>query len=287
MAVRFPLLITLAVLLLPYQAVQAGGASCLTCHPVHYRALGSCVSCHAGDPRSDRLRIAHHDLVPGRFAWFAVPGAATTERGRDLMERFACRRCHSSAGKGNRLAADLDRLPAGVTAQAIFQALDKPALLMPQFYFDDRQKTELVNAVLAGAREAAGKGGARKGESPQVVHFEEGAGGRENIFEKRCGACHRALTRDGGGLGRGGIGPNLSGLLSEFYPKTAPGRSRWSVAALEKWLENPRKSREQTQMRPVVLRPGELDTLVALLADAKQPRRIPGPAGLSLPVSRR
>ncbi|WP_224959310.1 selenite/tellurite reduction operon c-type cytochrome lipoprotein ExtS [Geomonas subterranea] len=266
MAVRFPLLIALATLLAPFSA-HAGKVSCLDCHPSHYRALGSCVACHRGDPRSGRIRIAHHDLVQGRFAWFAVPGAASTRRGRDLMETYACRRCHTSAGKGNRLAADLDRLPAGSTAQGIFEAIGAPALLMPQFHFDERQKPELVNAVLAGARETARKGERREGESPQVVHFLDGDAGRDNIFEKRCGACHRVLTRTRGGLGRGSIGPNLSGLLTEFYPKTAAGGTAWSSAALEKWLENPRKIREQTQMRPVPLQPGELAKLLAVFTE--------------------
>ncbi|MBJ6752309.1 selenite/tellurite reduction operon c-type cytochrome lipoprotein ExtS [Geomonas anaerohicana] len=269
MAVRFPLLAALALLAAPV-AAQAGAPSCLKCHSAHFRALGSCVTCHAGDPRSERLSIAHHDLVPGRFAWFAVPGSVVTQRGRDLMENYACRRCHTSAGKGNRLAADLDHLPAGTTAQVISDAVGNPALLMPQFHFTERQKAELVNAVLVGAREAAGKGGRRQGESPQVVHFQDGDAGRDNVFERRCGACHRLLTRTWGGLGRGSIGPNLSGLLTEFYPRTAPNRSAWNQAALEKWLENPRKSREQTQMRPVVLQEGELAKLVSMLADRQE-----------------
>ncbi|MBJ6798753.1 selenite/tellurite reduction operon c-type cytochrome lipoprotein ExtS [Geomonas propionica] len=266
MAVRFPFLIALALVVAP---VAAHGAtpSCLKCHPTHYGSLGSCVTCHGGDPRSDRPRIAHHDLVPGRFAWFTVPGSAPTRRGRDLVEQFACRRCHIVAGKGNRLAADLDRLPSGTTGQTIFEAIGNPALLMPQFHFDERQKTDLVNAVLAGAREETAKGGRGKGESPQVVHFQDGDTRRDNVFEKRCGACHRALTRTLGGLGHGAIGPNLSGLLSEFYPKTAEGRTPWGQGPLKKWLDNPRRSRAQTQMRPVTLPEGELEKLVGILTD--------------------
>ncbi|MBU5611781.1 selenite/tellurite reduction operon c-type cytochrome lipoprotein ExtS [Geomonas azotofigens] len=265
MAVRTPLLIALALLVAPV-AAHGVTPSCLECHPAHYRSVGSCVTCHGGDPRSDRPRIAHHDLVPGRFAWFAVPGSAPTRRGRDLVEQFACRRCHIVGGKGNRLAADLDRLPAGTTAQRIFEAIGNPALLMPQFHFDERQKTDLVNAVLAGVREAEAKRRRGKDESPQVVHFQDGKSERDNVFEKRCGDCHRALTRAVGGVGRGAIGPNLSGLLSEFYPKTAAGRTRWSEGALKKWLENPRQSRERTQMRPIRLPEGELTKLVNILA---------------------
>jgi cytochrome c2 len=191
------------------------------------------------------------------------------------MERFACRRCHASAGKGNRLASDLDRLSKGSTAE-ISRAIEMPALLMPQFHFDERQRGDLVNAILAGARETARKGGGKVRQPPQVVHFQSAGANRENVFEKHCGACHRVLTRGYGGLGRGAIGPNLSGLLSGFYPKTAGNGASWSATALEKWLENPRKSRSQTQMRPVVMRQWEMEKLRLLLADRPQgPSRPP------------
>ena len=275
MAVRRPVLIALAVsLLLPAGPAQAAQVSCLKCHPSHYRSLGGCVVCHRGDPRSDRVRIAHHDLVQGRYAWFALPGSEPVVRGRRLVEVFACRRCHTSVGKGNRLASNLDRLPRGTTAQGIFAAIKTPALLMPQFHFDERQGTDLVNAILAGERESGQKGAGRGQEAPQVVHFQNGEANRENVFEKRCGACHRLLTRACGRLGRGSIGPNLSGLLSEHYPKTAQSGAPWSPAALEKWLKNPRQSREQTQMRPVALQEGELEKLQVLFTDRPSP---PGP----------
>ena len=244
-----------------------GRPSCLKCHPPHYRSLGGCVDCHRGDPRSDRVGIAHHDLVPGRYAWFAVPGAVQTERGRRLMETFACRRCHTSAGKGNRLAGNLDRLPRGTTAQAISDAVETPALFMPRFEFDERQRAELVNAVLCGARKAQAKGGKGAGETPQVVHFQKERADRDDVFEKRCAPCHRVLTRSRGGLGRGGIGPDLSGLFSGYYPKSAPGGAPWSRAALKKWLENPRQSRAFTTMRPVPLPEGEFARLMAILED--------------------
>lgn len=269
MAVRRALLTTAlaALLILAEGEALAAKISCLECHRPHYRAIGSCVSCHGGDPRSNRLRIAHHDLVQARYAWFAVAGAAPVERGRKLIEAFACRRCHTTAGKGNKLASNLDRLPAGTTARNIHDAINSPALMMPRFFFDERQGTDLVNAILAGAREAARGRGGEPGESPQVVHFQREQADRENLFEKRCGACHRLLSRTCGGLGRGSVGPNLSGLLAGHYPKTAPGDTAWNAATLEKWLENPRRSREYTQMRPVPLPKGELAKLLALLEE--------------------
>jgi hypothetical protein len=64
----------------------------------------------------------------------------------------------------------------------------------------------------------------------------------ENAFDKHCGGCHRVLTRRWGGLGSGLVGPNLSGLTSEFYPMPFREGEPWTAERLKKWLENPRHS---------------------------------------------
>ena len=251
---------------MPVAGALAGRERCLQCHKPHYQGAGSCTLCHRGDARSDRLAIAHRDLIRGKFSWFALPGAEPLRRGEKLLDICACRRCHTVGGKGNRLAANLDRLPPDTTAQKIYDSIKSPALFMPDFRLGDRQIAFLVNAVLAGAA----KGGRTGAESPQVVHFEKGERNRENVFEKRCGPCHKVLTAVNGALGKGDIGPNLSGLFSEFYPATAGvGNSRWSVDALKRWLENPRKIRGITGMRPVPLKREELDRLLVLLSAGK------------------
>jgi cytochrome c2 len=58
------------------------------------------------------------------------------------------------------------------------------------------------------------------------------------------------LTSRFGGLGNSAIGPNLSGLLTEYYPPTYKEKERWTVDALGKWLKNPREIRKLTQMPP-------------------------------------
>lgn len=188
------------------------------------------------------------------------------ERGNRLLETFACRRCHNTAGRGNRLASNLDLLPAGTTPENLFASIDSPALQMPDFKLEQGAITDLVNALLAGARGAA-KGGK---ERPLVVHFETVERG-ENVFEKKCGPCHKMLTATLGGVGHGTIGPNLSGLFSEFYPRTAAGQKRWDAPALEKWLKNPRQSRPATQMRPIPLKEEESDRLLQMLASPSRP----------------
>lgn len=250
-----------ASLLFSGTALAAAKVSCLKCHPQHCRKRGSCVSCHKGDPRSDRLRIAHHDLVAARFSWYGIADAPPVVRGNKLLESFACRRCHTTGGKGNRLASNLDRLPSGTSAQDIFDSIRSPALLMPQFRLEEGAMTDLVNAVLAGASRSAGQGR----EIPQVVHFDTEKRSRENVFDKKCGACHRMFTAAKGALGRGDVGPNLSGLFSEFYPPTSAGNRRWSAESLEKWLKNPRESRPMTRMRPVEMEKREFHDLLTLV----------------------
>ena len=264
MVLRAALLILIAwSLAAPSAEAAVARERCLRCHKAHYAQAGSCTSCHRGDARSDRLAVAHRDLIAGRFSWFALPGSEPLRRGGKLLESYACRRCHSVGGKGNRLAANLDRLPPDTTVQKIYGSIKSPAWFMPDFRLSDRQITFLVNVVLA----AGAKSGPTRAETPQVVHFDKGTRA-ENVFEKQCGPCHKALTAVYGALGKGDIGPNLSGLFTKFYPANAgvQGNGSWNPGALKLWLENPRKIRATAGMRPIPLQPGELDQLLALLA---------------------
>jgi len=128
---------------------------------------------------------------------------------------------------------------------------------MPEFHCCEEQVDDLVVSILAGGRQARGGNAA-----PQVVHFE-GTRGGEKVFQKQCGACHKALTGKWGGLGKGSIGPNLSGLFSEFYPRTWQQGERWTPEALRKWLANPRAHRAVTQMQPIRLTRDEAERVVA------------------------
>lgn len=250
----------IAVLFLPPLALAAK-PSCLGCHKSHYEVVGTCVDCHRGNAQTDRLAIAHHDLIPGRFAQFTLGRTPAVTRGRKLLETFACRRCHSITGKGNRLAVDLDGLLSARQPQLLFDAIRTPALFMPDFRFDDRQIIDLVNALLAGAKQGRGKGA----EKPAVVHFDDGKLTGKNPFVALCGPCHKALTEKFGGLGKGDIGPNLSGLFSLFYPENYRDRAPWRRESLGNWLANPRRFRPNARMQPIFLKTGELQALVGIL----------------------
>lgn len=245
---------------------QAAQLKCLRCHQPHYTTRGSCPDCHRGDGRSDRPAIAHRNLIRGSYAFFALPGSAPVARGEKLAQQFACRRCHNLGVKGNSLASNLDRLGQTASPEEISRSIRHPALYMPDFACDERQLADLVTFILAAGRNEKAAGA----ETPQVVHFEDRRR-TENIFEKKCGPCHKVLTRKWGALGRGNIGPNLSGLLTRFYPLTGKHGTRWTPEALRKWLDNPRAQRPTTQMQPVQLKKEEMDRVLEIFGEEPLP----------------
>lgn len=248
-------------------SAQAREPACLECHSAHYQEKGECIYCHRGDPRSTRPTVAHRGLIPGDYAHFAIPEDPITKRGQKHLKTAGCRRCHLIGGRGNELAADLDPVTQESAPAELFDAVDQPALLMPDFHFPESQIIELVNALLAASR----KSGTIPDEAPRMIHFAEEGKQEEDVFSRNCGDCHRLLSPVLGGLGEGKIGPNLSGLLTEYYPRFFRKKERWSVKNLKKWLKNPRNIRPWARMPPVSLKKKELNKLTDILeAEAVQ-----------------
>ncbi|MCK9363442.1 MAG: cytochrome c [Syntrophales bacterium] len=252
--------ILLAVSLADY-AFPARQSVCITCHQPHYSGKGSCVSCHRGDDRTGRKEIAHYDLVAGRFAHYKIEGSPVAERGKKLLERFSCRRCHRYAEKGNHLAGSLDVTGATGKVRDIYESIRVPVLFMPNFHANDAQIADLVNAILARAKFQKPP----VGETALIVHFQDVKNIRKNVFAGKCGKCHKILSEQSGGLGSGYIGPNLSGLFSEFYPRTYRDAESWNPDKLKKWLENPRDIRINAMMPPVRLAPEEFEQLRGII----------------------
>jgi cytochrome c2 len=208
-------------------------------------------------------------LIAARFSAFTLEESLVLKLGEQRLKDFACRRCHVSADKGNLLAANLDRSQQHSTPEELSAAIKEPVLFMPEFHFTEGQRVELVNALLAGGSRVE----LPQEELPVVIHFEGEVTANDRLFEKHCGGCHRVLTSLYGGLGKGLIGPNLSGLFSEFYLQNfGEEKQRWTVENLEKWLKNPRKIRPLSQMSPVKLEKEDFEPLIRELQPAvKQP----------------
>ncbi len=252
----------LAVVLTAAPALAApAGPRCLACHPAHYAGRGSCTGCHRGNPASARKNIAHQLLLAGRYAKFTLGEAAAAREGERLLEQYACRRCHVIGSKGNRLSVNLDQSTATKTPEELATSMLQPVRNMPDFRLGKSRADTLVNALLQAA---AGRQGAAPAAGPQVVHFDQSGAG-EDLFSRKCGSCHRALTGRLGALGRGEAGPNLSGLLSPYYPLTFQGEQAWTENGLKKWLKNPRTIRTWARMPPVQLTEPELREVVDIL----------------------
>jgi cytochrome c2 len=150
---------------------------------------------------------------------------------------------------------------------------------MPQFNFNEEQLVALVNAIFAGAAKLP----PTTEEAPLVVHFTELTQKVEDPFSKHCGSCHRLLTQKQGGLGKGDIGPNLSGLFTEHYPLNFGQGERWTEDNLRNWLKNPRKYRDVTPMPPQILSPDEFNQLISILMDKVVVREVDEGGGSAVP----
>jgi len=255
----------LAILIAVLTVLAAGPAQaatvrnqCLSCHPPHYGEQGACVDCHRGNPRTSRSALAHSGLIKGRYASFTNPQSGAVVSGKRLAEQSACRRCHILSETGNRLASNLDSLLKTSTPAEIRTALTDPAIFMPTFSFSEQDLDRMITVILAGGL----KSGKNIQEPPRIVHFNEQKPGQHNMFVKQCGGCHKLLSKQHGGLGSGITGPNLSGLLTRFYPFNFEGDKQWNEERLKRWLKNPREFRSQTLMRPIPLKPGEWEQLL-------------------------
>lgn len=258
MAPRLAILIALALVWLG-TCVKTGShvaarESCRSCHAAHDLEAGPCVSCHRGDPTAGRKELAHDRLISGAAADHGRADARAVVEGRRWVGTLACRRCHTVAGAGNRLAINLDHVVWNRGQDALTRSIREPVENMPRFGVSAAQCERILAFLLFS--------GDPHGSDPAYrIRFAHPAPVERSPFEEQCGGCHRALL-GAGPAGRGTAGPNLSALFTAYYPATAPEDRRWTPAALRLWLTNPRAIRRQTTMRPVRLQESELRRLI-------------------------
>jgi mono/diheme cytochrome c family protein len=239
---------------------------CRSCHEAHYVREGTCQDCHRGNPGAERKELAHERLLTGRAAEHRLEDGLGPREGQRLVEALACRRCHTIDGEGNHLATSLDAVVWKREQAQLVTSIREPVENMPRFGLDTAQAEAIVAFLLRS----------RSPDPPRDtyrVHFTRGTSASPTVFEKECGGCHRFLGPVGP-VGTGSAGPNLTGLFTPFYPKTAPGDRAWTGKALADWLRNPRAARPQTTMPPVAL--GE-DDLRKVTAELGGPGEAPSP----------
>lgn len=234
---------------------------CSDCHTPHYETEASCIDCHRGIPETDRIQIAHYQLIQGKYACFTFPDSSVVKDGHRLIDISGCRRCHRTGCKGNMLASDLDTSFEKTLPETLADAINNPATFMPNFYFQETDVTRLVNAILHSSAVYT----STYGEEIRFIHFEENIKNSDNIFNHRCGSCHQILTTQLGGLGRSDIGPNLSGLFSDFYFQNFKDNKLWNPNRLKQWLKNPRDIRVNAKMLPLKITEDEWRHLLHIL----------------------
>jgi cytochrome c2 len=203
---------------------------------------------------SARKELAHARLLTGRAAEHSLARGKTVTEGRKLVEAAACRRCHTIGGQGNRLATNLDNVAWKREQRELMTSITAPVENMPIFDFDHDQTEALIAFLLNSARPDAS-------DEVYRVQFARNAARVPSTFEDKCGGCHRLLTSLGP-QGSGRRGPNLSGLFTAFYPRTAPGEQAWSEKTLTDWLANPCALRPEAIMPPVPLTAAELQQIL-------------------------
>jgi cytochrome c2 len=215
------------------------------CHKPHHGPL-ACTACHQGNPSTRRENIAHHKIIPGRYASFRWPQSKRVQSGKERIQQLACRRCHIIAGRGNGLATELFFPLPDAKVKAMALSIRKPAQAMPDFYLSESDISAIVNALLNLSLDQ----NASSRERRRTVHFTKTSSG-QTPFEQHCGPCHRMLSPRHGELGSGEAGPNLSGLMTRFYPSTESTSSEWTRQRLRRWIANPRSIKKNAGMPPV------------------------------------
>ncbi len=235
----------------------ANGSGCSACHEPHRVGEGGCIDCHRGDAKALRAPLAHYGLIRGQAAEHRRAGAPAVVAGRHLVETLGCRRCHRVGREGNRHATSLDQVVWKREQDALAGAIRNPGENMPRFALSPIQTERVIAFLLHAADPAAAVPSYR-------VHFARSEPAAHSRFEERCGGCHRSLLAGGPG-GRATAGPNLSGLLTEFYPRAAPEERRWTPDSLRNWLRNPRALRASAGMPPISLEEHEWRELLGEL----------------------
>lgn len=216
--------------------------------------------CHRGNSLTSRQGLAHADMVLPRHSWYVAPESEMVVEGEKAIKAFACRRCHSVGDKGNDLATNLDTVAPQRSSLELEDAVRDPAVFMPLFPLSQQDLNAILTRIYAGGDAATPS----EISKPLVVYFTHAAK-EEDPFSSQCGQCHRMLSHKYGGLGSDTIGPNLSGMGTEYYPHTAKDEKAWTRDALKDWIENPRKISPLTTMPPQNIKDEDLRRILDIV----------------------
>lgn len=226
---------------------------CINCHGEHIKS--SCVSCHRGNPDTKRIGLAHYKIISGKFLKYKID-KKIKEDGDILIKNLGCRRCHIIGKSGNNKGNDLNKIIKKKTTEEIILAIQNPGYFMPDFKIYDSTLILLMNALFSSSNSDTIERGVN------MIYFKRQQ--LDNIFDNKCGSCHRLISDKLGFLGKSGIAPNLSGILTEYYPKTKNLKSN-TPEDIKIFLKNPRSYNKNSIMPPQEISDIEIKNILETL----------------------
>lgn len=182
---------TLIILLLSCNFLYAGDNKCISCHEnMCIEKQDNCKLCHRGDSTTSRKDISHYKLIKGKYASYTDESSPKTQKGIKIIKNAACTRCHNIGKSGAFLASDLNSAVKRLTTDEIIKSIKEPVVNMPLFQFNDTDIEALITGIYYYTIPEGSK------SITQVVHFQDNATGND-MFQKKCGICHKALTNAG------------------------------------------------------------------------------------------
>lgn len=251
MVIRFVILLLLLSFTYSY-----GENTCISCHNNTCVEKGSnCTICHRGNDTTKRKDIAHYKLIKGEFAEFNNEKSPVTQRGITLIADANCIRCHKIGNSGANYATDLNSSVKRLSSDEIIKAVKEPAVNMPKFNFSDEDYRYLVTGLYYYTINTEVK------SITQIVRLNN-HDNSSDLFNNKCGNCHKALTSIGA-LGYYDSAPNLSSLKNS-YPEYLNGEN-WNKENLKKWLANPRSLKKNATMPKIELNEEESKKIIDVL----------------------
>ncbi len=257
MAIKILVLIVLDIILILGNSFGERLNYCISCHRAHYLSYSRCEFCHRGISKTKRKQIAHYRLIPGDYAYFRLKESDFFKKGCMLVSKLGCRRCHMILAKGNNLATSLDQLPKNIEVKELTKNLTSPPEFMPYFSLTNYQIKCIINVIFNGIFECN-----RSDENFWVIHFDSSS--NVNEFVKYCGSCHKVISKRYGPLGKGCVGPNLSGLFLNFFYSERGG---WNQDKLIQWIKNPKTIDKSSLMPPISISDNSVSDIIKILSN--------------------
>lgn len=249
MGIHFIIIFTLLIA----NITAYGKELCVTCHKEHIKS--SCISCHRGNSETKRLNLAHYKIVPGKFLLYKI-NKDINYKGNLLIKNLGCRRCHIIGDSGNNKVNNLNKTIEKKTTGEIIFTIQHPGDFMPDFNISGNTLTLIMNGLFSNSNIN------KIEKETNIIYFKKQQ--FDNIFNNKCGKCHRLLSDKFGFLGEGRNAPNLSGILTEYYPKTGNLKSN-TPEDIKIFLKNPRSYNKNSIMPPQELSDIEIEKILEAL----------------------